>query len=302
MRAVELWDRRHMKVLIADDDGVAREALAVALERLGHEVVVCEDGMQAWQALEAPDAPHLAVLDWMMPAPDGVEICRRLRERNRRPYQYVILLTSRGRASDVTQGFEGGADDYLRKPLDPRELRARLSKAERVLLLQDEMRAQATIDEPTGLLNGAGIRDRLQLRLTESARTGTPVSVIVVQLEEDAAGPVETVEDERLRQSVWRMTAHLRPYDEMGRVGRMEFLAILPACARAEAAAAAERMRASLSEPMTTSAQPVQVDAVVGVATADASAPLDADALIAAADAALYQSRRRAGTADPNAA
>jgi two-component system, cell cycle response regulator len=222
-----------MKVLIADDDEVARAALAAALERLGHEVVVCEDGAQAWQALEAPDAPHLAVLDWMMPAPDGVEICRRLRERNRRPYQYVILLTSRGRASDVTQGFEGGADDYLRKPFDPRELRARLHKAERVLLLQDEMRAQATIDEPTGLLNGAGIRDRLQQRLAESARTGTPVSVIVIQLGGDESGGGQAVDDERVRQAVWRMTAHLRPYDEMGRVGGAEFLAILPACVRA---------------------------------------------------------------------
>ncbi|HEX2826801.1 MAG TPA: response regulator [Burkholderiales bacterium] len=269
-----------MKVLIADDDEVARAALTAALERLGHEVVACEDGAHAWQLLEAPDAPALAVLDWMMPAPDGVEICRRLRARNRRPYQYVILLTSRGRASDVTDGFEGGADDYLRKPLDPRELRARLHKAERVLLLQDEMRAQATIDEPTGLLNGAGIRERLQQRLAESARTGTPVSAIVVQL-------AEAVDDERVRQAVWRMTAHLRPYDEMGRVAGAEFLAVLPACGKAEATAAAERMRASLAEPFDPSVQPVRINASVGVATADSSAPLDADALIAAADAAL---------------
>jgi len=108
-----------MKVVIADDDEVTRTAIAAALERLGYDPVVCEDGAQAWEALQAPDAPALAVLDWMMPGPDGVEICRRLRERNRRPYQYVILLTSRGRASDVTAGFEGGADDYLRKPIDP---------------------------------------------------------------------------------------------------------------------------------------------------------------------------------------
>ena len=281
-----------MKIVIADDDGVTRHALSTALQRLGYDTLVCEDGAQAWDALQAPDAPSLAILDWMMPAPDGVEICRRLRAQDRRPYQYVILLTARDRAADVTEGFEGGADDYLRKPLDVRELRARLVRAERVLLLQDEPRARATVDDLTGLLNSAGIRERLQHHLDEAARTGAPLSVIVTELGDGEAHAGEYAGNELLRETAWRLTSHLRAYDELGRIGPAEFLAILPGCPRSEAHIVAARMRSSLNEPLQTPEGEIRADVSAGIATADASAVLDADALLAAADAELYRARR----------
>ena len=284
-----------MKILIADDDEVTRAALAAALQRMSYEVVACEDGAQAWDALQAEDAPGIAILDWMMPAPDGVEICRRLRAQDRTPYQYVILLTARGRAADVTQGFEGGADDYLRKPLDLRELRARLTRAERVLLLKDEPRARATVDDLTGLLNGAGIRERLQHHLDESVRGGAPLSVIVTDLSDVEAldrAHGQAIGDELLRGTAWRLTSHLRPYDVLGRTGRAEFLAILPGCARAEALIIAERMRGALDEPLETPAGTIRAAARAGAATADGAAVLDVDALLAAADAELYRPRR----------
>ena len=286
-----------MKVLIADDDAVTRTMLSSALQRLGYEVLACEDGARAWDALQPPDAPRLAILDWMMPAPDGVEICRRLRAQDRTPYQYVILLTARGGASDVTQGFEGGADDYLRKPLDVRELRGRLTRAERVLLLKDEPRARETVDDLTGVLNGAGIRERLQNHLDEAVRSGAPLSVIVIELGDAGASDgahARRVGEELLRDSAWRMTSLLRPYDELGRIGAAEFLAILPGCSRPEAQVIAERIRTALDEPLQTSAGTVGVRASAGLATADASGAFDADVLLAAADADLYRERRRA--------
>src|SRR5688500_7950205 len=136
-----------MKVLVADDDAVSREGLAAALRRLGYETLICEDGAQAWDALQAADAPRLAILDWMMPAPDGVEICRRVPALDRRPSRYVTLPTSRGRVSDGPQGLKGAAADSRRNPLDVQGLRNRLDAARRGLDLKAEQRASATMDE-----------------------------------------------------------------------------------------------------------------------------------------------------------
>jgi diguanylate cyclase (GGDEF)-like protein len=283
-----------MKVLIADDDEVVRAALSALLERLGYEAVVCENGEEAWDALQAPDAPSLAILDWMMPGLTGIQVCRRLRERDRRPYQYVILLTSRDRAAEVTQGFDCGADDYLRKPFQPDDLRARLSAAERVLLHQDELRTRSTVDAATGLLNSAGIRERLDRELDRAAPNGTPVSVIVAAIESaDARGTAGA--DELLSEAAKRVTAHLRPVDEIGRSAPDEIFVVLPDCDRREADAIAGRMRGSFGRPLDTSAGPVHVSASTAVATADAAARLDADALVAAADSALYLMRRSPG-------
>lgn len=276
-----------MKVLVADDDEMMRSTVAALVERLGFEPVVCEDGAQAWDALQAPDAPSLAILDWMMPGLTGIDVCRRVRERDRRPYQYVILLTSRDRATDVTEGFDCGADDYLRKPFEARDLRARLANAERVLARQDELRARATADDATGLLNGAGIRERLRHLLDRAATSGAAVSVIVAAI--DASG---TPSDEIVREAAKRVTAAVRPYDEIGRIADAELLVVLPGSTRSEADAIAARMRGALATPLDTSGGPVNASASTAVATSDVAAPLDADALVAAADSALYRARR----------
>jgi sigma-B regulation protein RsbU (phosphoserine phosphatase) len=126
-----------MQILIADDDGVTRTALEAMLRAWGCAVVVCQDGAEAWRALSAPGAPALAVLDWQMPGLDGLEVCRRVRQQ-REPDAptYIILLTGNRRREDIVAGLNAGADDYIVKPFDPSELRARVQVGMRVVDLQ----------------------------------------------------------------------------------------------------------------------------------------------------------------------
>ena len=128
-----------MQILIAEDEPVSRRLLQKTLEQWGYEVVICEDGTSAWNALQEPDAPNIAVLDWMMPGMDGPEICRGVRESGAQRQPYLMLLTSRTRMQDVVAGLKAGADDYLTKPVDREELEARLSVATRVVQLQQRL-------------------------------------------------------------------------------------------------------------------------------------------------------------------
>lgn len=129
-------------ILIAEDDPVSCKVLEATLARWGYTVLVTRDGEQAWAAMQAADAPSLAVLDWMMPGLDGVEVCRRVRELKRSPSPYVMLLTAKHRKEDIVTALEAGADDYLTKPFDRAELRARLQVGERILQLQSELAAR----------------------------------------------------------------------------------------------------------------------------------------------------------------
>ena len=125
-----------MKVLIADDDPISLRLLESSLVQSGYEVVLTEDGAEAFKALNTMGGPKLAVLDWMMPGLDGVEVCRRLRSRAEVGYIYIVLLTVKRDREDLAAGFQAGADDYLIKPFDSVELRARISAGERLLNLQ----------------------------------------------------------------------------------------------------------------------------------------------------------------------
>jgi len=128
-----------MKILIAEDDPVSRRVLQAALKKASHEVVVVEDGTAAWDALRAAGGPRLAILDWMMPGFDGLEVVRRIRGQEGTRGVYVVLLTARGRKQDILAGLTAGADDYLTKPFDHDELRARVQVGARVLDLQSAL-------------------------------------------------------------------------------------------------------------------------------------------------------------------
>jgi signal transduction histidine kinase len=130
--------------LIAEDDVANRRLLEVTLSRWDYEVVVARDGAEAWQALQRDDAPKLAILDWMMPGMDGVDVCRKVRERTDTPYVYIILLTAKDRREDVIAGMEAGADDYLIKPFDPHELQVRVRAGQRMLDLEAALLASLT--------------------------------------------------------------------------------------------------------------------------------------------------------------
>ena len=128
-----------MRALIADDDRIATESLSSALQRMNIVVDVANDGGAAWNRLSAGDAPSLAIIDWMMPTIDGLELCRRIREDSALAHMYVVLLTGRDDRKDVVAGLDAGADDYIVKPFDPDELRARVQVGIRVLTLQERL-------------------------------------------------------------------------------------------------------------------------------------------------------------------
>ena len=125
-----------MKILIAEDDPVSRRLLQAALIKWGYEVIVTTNGKEALAALQQPEAPSLLLLDWLMPEMDGVEVSREVRKIAALKSTYIILLTSRDRKEDVVQGLEAGADDYVTKPFDHDELRARVQVGARVVQLQ----------------------------------------------------------------------------------------------------------------------------------------------------------------------
>ncbi len=133
-----------MRVLIAEDDAVSRRLLQAALSKWGYEVIVTANGKEAWAALQQPDAPALLILDWLMPEMDGVEVCREARQSVAHKSAYIILLTSRGSKEDIVKGLEAGADDYVTKPFDHGELRARVQVGTRVIQLQTALAARVT--------------------------------------------------------------------------------------------------------------------------------------------------------------
>lgn len=124
------------RILIAEDHYVSRHLLERNLTNWGFSVITAEDGESAAQILEAEDAPSLAILDWMMPKVDGVEVCARVRRKVGQPYIYLVLLTAKSQKEEIAAGLEAGADDYVIKPFDPDELRARLKVGQRVVALE----------------------------------------------------------------------------------------------------------------------------------------------------------------------
>ena len=129
---------RAMRIVVAEDDPVSRRLLEVMLDGWGHRVFSCGDGEGAIELLASSGEPTLAVLDWMMPGADGLDVCVAVRAMPRDIPPYLILLTARGERDDVVQGFEAGADDYIVKPFHRRELKARVDAGVRLLRLQQE--------------------------------------------------------------------------------------------------------------------------------------------------------------------
>src|SRR5436309_2587820 len=229
-----------MNILVADDDAASRRALEVTLRKWDYEVTTAADGEQAWEILQAAEAPRLAILDWMMPGMDGVEVCRRLRRRSREPYSYILLLTARDDMQDVVQGLDSGADDYLTKPFDPEELRARLRTGRRLLALlgsllsvRDALRYQAVVDPLTGLWSRAAALDGLRREIARAARHRAPLAVVLADL--DGFERVNRTYgylagDAVLREAARRLRSAVRAYDIVGRYESEKFLACIPEC------------------------------------------------------------------------
>ncbi|MGH9688162.1 MAG: GGDEF domain-containing response regulator [Candidatus Acidiferrales bacterium] len=289
------------RILIAEDDPVSRRMLQAFLTKWGYRVHLASDGMQALEALDQPNAPQLAVLDWMMPGLEGPEVCRKVREFANRQYTYLLLLTARGQKDDLLRGLESGADDYLTKPFDAQELRARLRVGERILELQrnliaarEELRFRATHDVLTGIPNRATVLDATQRECSRQIRDGGSVSLIILDLDHfksinDTYGHL--CGDQVLREAARRIAACVRTYDTVGRIGGEEFLVVAPTTDGPGSLALAERIRQSIEPGIETEAGPVTITVSCGVATSEGPNLFAANALLRLADEALYRAK-----------
>ncbi len=125
-----------MKVLVAEDDVTSRVVLQRLLTKWGYDPICAADGQEAWAILEAPDAPRLAIVDWMMPGLDGAELCRLARSKGQGTMLYILMLTALNARENIIEGLDAGADDYVTKPFDAQELRARLRVGQRMVALE----------------------------------------------------------------------------------------------------------------------------------------------------------------------
>jgi two-component system, cell cycle response regulator len=248
------------------------------------------------------DAPRLALLDWVLPEIDGVELCRRLRSRPEDdPYTYTILLTSKNLKQEMLEAMNAGADDFLAKPFDPMELKARLLVGKRIVDLQrklvsanDALHFVASHDFLTGAWNRSEIVAFMQRELARARRDATPVGIVLVDVDHfkkvnDGFG--HETGDYVLKEVTQRLTSSLREYDGVGRYGGEEFLLIIPGCDLVTTVRRANQIKALVSDkPILSPAGEMNVTVSMGVTVAESST--NADMLLHRADTALYQAKR----------
>jgi two-component system, cell cycle response regulator len=298
-----------MQILVAEDNPVFQSMLKNMLGKWGYEVVLADNGERAWEIMQDPQPPPLALLDWMMPGLDGVEVCRRIREAAQQRdaaeqrYVYVILLTAKTERKDLLDGMDAGADDYVTKPFNTQELRVRLRAGRRILDLQEQvmlaqeaLREQATHDGLTGLWNRTSILEILQKEAARAARDSAPLAVLMADLDNfkrvnDTYGHL--VGDSVLRETARRLRGNVRTYDAIGRYGGEEFLVVLPGCDESGGLAHAERLRESIGgEPIQTSAGELAVTCSLGLSWTGDMEPSATRELLSLADSALYTAKR----------
>ena len=293
-----------MRILVVEDSPVYRQLLSSCLEEWGFSCTIAKDGSEAWEQLQRADCPKLVVLDWVLPDIDGIELCRKIRqEATGNSYSYVILLTGKDAKKDMLQAMQAGADDYLVKPFDALELKARLQVGKRIITLHEElvsaresMRYAATHDSLTGLMNRGETVDFLSRELKRSGRSGKPLSVILADVDlfksvNDTLG--HAFGDEALKEVARRLRSMLRVYDGVGRYGGEEFLMILADCDLMTALIRADQLRATVcNAPITSTQASRNISISMGVAASSDHAAGDMAGLLNQADRGLYAAKK----------
>lgn len=289
-----------MRVLIAEDDRISRMILTEMVKKWGYDPVAVEDGQQAWDVMQEPDAPHLALLDWEMPGMSGLEVCRRIRDGNPSHPPYLILLTARNDKADIVTGLDSGANDYISKPYDNRELQARLQVGRRMVDLQtelldakDALAHEAMHDALTGALNRRAVFEGLSREMSRAVRRQTGLSIGMCDIDHfkqvnDTYG--HQTGDAVLCALVAAMKTSLRRYDLVGRYGGEEFLVVAPGSEGSAREGIYERLR-YLIEDLTITTPCGRVNVTMSMGVAKAAKGQTMDALLAAADAALYRAK-----------
>jgi two-component system cell cycle response regulator len=290
-----------VKILVADDEPVNRRLLEILLSKWGYEVTVAGDGDEAWRALQTATRPRIAILDWMMPGMDGIEVCRKIREDDTFPPMYVLLLTAKQATEGENGRFESVADDYLPKPYAANELKARLRAAKRIIDLEDQLRTasdvittETTRDPLTGLWNRSSILEILHRELYRSRRQRSPLAVLMVDIDHlkqinhqhgHLAG------DAVMREAARRITACIRRYDAAGRYDGGQFVIVSPTCDRSGAMNQAERIRSKVcAEPFKIFKGDFPITISLGISVNNNNH--EAHELISAADTALAEAKK----------
>lgn len=286
-----------MKILLVEDSYIERHKIGQYLTDWGLDYQAVGSGTEAVKLLEGPEPPNLALLDWMLPGLDGIDVCRRIRKLGgEKPYIYTVMLTAKNRKQDLLMAMEAGADDYLPKPVDPSELRARIMAGKRILELQQSLRFAATHDFLTNLLNRSEILAALEREFSRSGREGKPVTLIMADIDHfkrinDTLG--HAAGDEVLKEVAHRLKSDLRPYDLVGRYGGEEFLVILPGCDLTTGARRADEVRRLVAkEPILTPFGKAEATVSMGVSSSSADCAHSVADFLHEADTSMYTAKK----------
>ncbi|MHB8055606.1 MAG: GGDEF domain-containing response regulator [Candidatus Aminicenantales bacterium] len=290
-------------ILVAEDDPISGRILEKNLKSWGYEVTVAKNGNQAWESL-CGSTIRLALLDWMMPGAEGPELCRRIRALNKSGYTYVILLTSRDSTQDIIDGLEAGADDFMTKPVNFSELKARIQTGRRIIALEDKLLESqkrlfelATRDSLTGIWNRATILRFLEDEMAHCQRGGDySLSLIMIDVDyfkkiNDTYG--HQVGDKVLAKITTALEKNIRPYDKVGRYGGDEFLIVLPNCSLYHVSVVAERQRAAVERiRIKTEGGSLSLSLSMGCASSECFRRPGSERMIKESDLALYKAKQ----------
>ena len=290
-----------IKVLIAEDNAVSAKILQKNINDWGYEVVLAKDGKEAWSSLQN-EGIKLAILDWMMPEINGIQLCKKIRQNDHlgkdQEYTYIILLTAKDEQKDLIKGFSAGADDYIRKPFNHLELKARLKTGKRIIDLQKQLQEQASRDSLTELWNRKRMFRILDKEINRANRDNLPVAIIMIDIDKfksinDSHG--HQVGDLVLKEVTHVLKKSVRNYDEICRYGGDELLIILPNCNVAKTESIAERLRQNMNKHRIDS-DTVSLNVTLsfgGASTESYSSDITSEALIMAADKALLEAKNK---------
>lgn len=292
-----------MKILIAEDNPISQKMLEKTLLDWKYTVHKASDGDKAWQQMQKHKV-RIVILDWMMPELNGIELCKKIRNSQNDRYTYIILLSSRDDSADVIKGLMAGADDYITKPFNPQELKARLQNGRRIiqlesqlLLTQKRLHDLATKDSLTKVLNREAILQVLEEEQSRCEREKCIYSTIMVDIDDfkyinDNYG--HQIGDKVLVEITHRIKMNLRKYDKIGRYGGDEILIVLPNCCSMELETIAQRLcKAVNTQQIETAQGPIKVTISLGGISSVNSPESSSQQMLIESDVALYEAKRR---------
>jgi two-component system, cell cycle response regulator len=291
-----------VRILVADDSGVSRHVICAFLRASGHDVISAKDGTEALEALRSDTGISLALVDWMMPGLDGIEVCRELRAIPDRAYTYMISVTSKSEKQDIVCALEAGFDDFLTKPVQPAELSARLLVGSRIINLQEKLiqtcelsQFKAAHDSLTGIWNRGAILEVLRTQLAMAVRHSRNLALIMVDIDHfkkinDTYG--HSVGDSVLNHVAQLMNSSIRASDWLGRYGGEEFLVIASEASCTDAVRVAERLRLAVGDnPFISGGLTISPTVSIGIANTHSIVSPTPEALVMIADSALYRAK-----------